>query len=294
MSISPQLKDRIEHLSNLPTLPKLATHLLEVINSPDAGAADVANLAGRDVSMSAKILRLANSAYYGSPHKIASIQTAVVRLGLRVIRTIVLSLTVFDMFPAGKSRAKFDRTAFWRHCVRCGFAARFLTAAKGIRETVDPEEAFCGGLLHDMGKIVMEQYLHEDFRLALEHARQKKLPFFSAENETLGYNHADVAMWMISGWGLPDSLYWSIAAHHEPYSAQESGFFLNAAICNLADRMCYDSQISKPDSGIMPSLHEKLLETAGFNEEKLSLAANSFSQSAESISEFFDIINAGN
>ena len=288
MSIREELRDKIERISNLPTLPQIASRLLTLVNSPDTSAKEVAALVGQDISLSAKVLRLANSAYYGTPRAISTIQTAVVRLGFTVINTMVLSLTVFDMFTSNKKAVRFDRAAFWRHCIRCSVLAKIL-ANKCRQSGVDPEEAFCAALLHDIGKVVMEQYLHEDFCSALEYAAQDKLSFYDAETKLLSYSHADVASWLIARWELPDQLHFPIINHHAPQKSEEATAIVS--VCHCADFLSYDSDLAQKDAGIAPPLSEQAFSLIQQDTTPDDSLKELFAKEFEKAESFLDIID---
>ena len=233
-----ELEEKFRHLTNLPTLPEIATRLMGMINDPRTSTSDVADIIGQDPSLSSKVLRLANSAFYGMPAKITTVNHAVVLLGFKVITTIVLSVTVFDLFPENKrSRGLFDRRAFWLHSLCCGLVSKQLAMHVKKRFLFDPEEAFCGGLLHDIGKVVLEQYMHEEFHGALKYAREKRLPMHIAEKKVLDFSHAEVAEWLTATWGLPAEILKPLAHHHDPVlSGPAPG---SAGLCHAADWLCY-------------------------------------------------------
>lgn len=257
---SEELREKIASITNLPTLPQVASRLMTVINDPGTSSQDVSFIVGQDMSLAAKVLRLANSAFYGMPRTITNLNNAVVILGFRVLNTMVLSLTVFDLFPQDRTRVLFDREAFWRHGLGCGIIAKLL--AQKMRKFVlfDPEEAFCAGLLHDIGKVAMEQYLHDDFRRALAWARDKKISSFAAEQQVLGYTHTEVASWLTSSWDLPAELHAPLLYHHEPALAGPCADV--AALCHWADvlsqqwDLATDSNIPPPslDQGVVGGL----------------------------------------
>ncbi|MCL2689114.1 MAG: HDOD domain-containing protein [Chitinispirillia bacterium] len=233
-----ELQDKIKAIANLPTLPHIAAKLMKLINSPSTSAELVASLIAQDVSLSAKVLRLANSAFYGIPKSINTLKGAVVVLGFKILHTMVLSLTVFDMF--GKSDRKnliFDREAFWQHSLKCAAIARLLAKTRQNISTLDPEEAFCTGLLHDVGKVVMEQYLHTDFHKALLYARTHQICGFEAEKQVLDYTHCDVALWLTASWSLPEEIQQPLVYHHEPDLAQSCGE--SVMLCHIADCLSY-------------------------------------------------------
>jgi len=229
-----ELQDKIKTIANLPTLPHIASKLMKIISSPNTNADMVAALVAQDVSLSAKVLRLANSAFYGIPKSVNTLKSAVVVLGFKIIHTMVLSLTVFDMFGKNDSKkAIFDREAFWQHSLKCGTTARLLAQKRKQNMPLDPEEAFCAGLLHDVGKVVMEQYLHTDFHKALLYARAHRISGFEAEKHVLGYTHSDVALWLTTSWSLPDEILQPLIYHHEPDSAQNCSD--SVILCHTAD-----------------------------------------------------------
>ncbi|MDR0307880.1 MAG: HDOD domain-containing protein [Chitinispirillales bacterium] len=229
-----ELQDRISAIANLPTLPDVASKLMKLVDCSDTSADMIAALVAQDISLSAKVLRLANSAFYGIPRTINTLRSAVVVLGSKIIHTMVLSLTVFDMFGKNDELpVVFDRSAFWQHSLKCGVAARLLAQMQRKNISLDPEEAFCAGLLHDVGKIVMEQYLHMDFHMALHHAGESGISIFEAEKEVLGYTHCDVASWLTGNWSLPDEIMMPLIYHHEPDEAESCADA--AMLCHIAN-----------------------------------------------------------
>jgi HD-like signal output (HDOD) protein len=288
MPISEQLRDRIEHFANLPTLPQVATRLMSIINNPLTSSSDVAFVVGQDLSLSAKVLRLANSAFYGIPRSITSINNAVVILGLKVINTMVLSLTVFDMFPDDKQTSSlFDRKSFWIHSLSCGLIAKFLAAK--IRKVIlfDPEEAFCAGLLHDIGKVVMEQYLHDDFHEALEFANANRIPIHQAESTKLGYVHTDIAEWLTTTWSLPSEIRLSLMFHHDPSGSIQCQDIIS--LCHLADWLCYETGMVIDGKYEAPKLDENCTGLLKLLPEDIEAIKELLPAELEKTSIFYDI-----
>jgi len=262
-----EFQNRIKTIANLPTLPHIASRLMRIVNAPATSANTVAAVVAQDISLSAKVLRLANSAFYGIPKSINTLNSAVVILGFKIIETMVLSLTVFDMFSDnGGSAALFDRKAFWRHSLRCGVISRLLAFKRRNIFVLDPEEAFCAGLLHDIGKVVMEQYLNADFHKALHHAGMHDISSFEAEKAVLGYTHCDVASWLTGTWSLPDELVQPLICHHEP---DEAGACADAVMfCHIADIVSKIESETLPEEAV--SELEPKLKTLGLNARDLT------------------------
>ena len=280
-----ELEERFKRLTNLPTLPEIASRLMTMVNDPLVSTSDVAAIIAQDPSLSSRVLRLSNSAFYGMPGKINTINHAVVLLGFKIITTIVLSLTVFDMFPENKrSRRLFDRKAFWLHSLCCGLVARRLAQHAKKRFLFDPEELFCAGLLHDIGKIVLEQYLHEEFHTALAVAKDRKIPQHRAEIECLGFSHANVAELLTAGWGLPAQISKALAMHHEPGPANQ--LIDSAGVCHVADWLCYSLGIVIDLAYQAPDCDASIIEGLGCTPELFEEIRNKTQQELETSSLF--------
>jgi len=288
MQINEQQKEKFKQVANLPTLPKVASHLIRMINDPLTSSSDVAFLIGQDLSLSAKVLRLANSAYYGIPRKITSINNAVVLLGFKVINTIVLSLTVFDLFPEKKRiSALFNRQAFWLHSLSCGLICKNLSGRIKSLLPFDPEEAFCAGLLHDIGKVVLEQYVHEDFHKALQLAADEEIPVFEAEMRVLGYTHTDVAEWLTENWGLPLEIQFPLIYHHS--TPQSSDFHNIVALCHISDWLCYECGMGVGGQFKAPQVEESCFELLRIREEDIEEIKRFLPEEVEKTSIFFEL-----
>jgi HD-like signal output (HDOD) protein len=291
MSDPKELQAKIERIANLPTLPEIVRRVMRIINEPETQAKDVAFIIGQDLALSAKVLRLANSAFYGMPRSITSINNAVMVLGFKVINTMVLGLTVFDMFPRDKKSALFNRTAFWRHCTSCAAISRFLVEQMTIFFPFDAEEAFCAGLLHDIGKVVMEQYLHEDFHQALRFAKSNKMSLYDAEKASIGYTHADVARWLTLRWELPGNLLAPLIFHHRPSKAKDCADMVT--LCHYADFLCYELKLTIHEDYAPPFLDHAQVKRLGISEHGLEKVKIRLGEELEKIDLFCDIA-AGN
>jgi HD-like signal output (HDOD) protein len=139
----------VENLKQLPSLPAVATKLMQIVNSPESSADDAAALIERDPALTSTVIRMANSAFYGMPRSTSTVSSAVVILGFNTIRTIVLSTSIVKAFPQMVKSDLFQRQRFWRHSIVCALAAKILIRLQMYHLHLDPESAFCAGILHD-------------------------------------------------------------------------------------------------------------------------------------------------
>ncbi len=222
------LKKFIRRIDSLPTLPSVVARVNEIVESPTASAADINNAIRRDVALSARMLKLVNSSFYGFPRRISSITHAVVILGLNTVRNVVLSAFVLDAF-SGKG-LPFGHREFWIHSLGVGAAANALARKQGLAEV---EDAFVAGLLHDVGKIVLHQYARVDFHDALRMVAERDCLLYDAECEVMATSHAEVGSLLLDTWHLPSHLVEAVAVHHTPDVATQSPGL--AAVVHIAD-----------------------------------------------------------
>ena len=211
------LKRRIQGLQQLPTLPTIATEVMGLIRSPQSSMGALAQVIENDPALASKVLKVANSAFYGMRERVASLQFALTVLGMNEINNIVVSLSVVTAFPETPGRPTFDRDRFWQHCAACG------QIAKALAERMDLNvagEAFVGGLTHDIGRIVLDQYFHNDAMEVVSRSQARQITVLEAEREVLSTTHAEVGSWVAERWGLPKAIVETIAAHHGPESAR--------------------------------------------------------------------------
>ena len=289
MHLDALIQNKIEKIGSLPTLPDIVVRLMQTVNNPTVSSSDIADLISRDISLSAKILRLANSAFYGMPKTITTLNSAIVLLGLRVIATIVLSLTVFDIFPRDRKSTLFNRKAFWYHSIMTGSIAKLIAQRSDSTLHIDPDEAFCAGLLHDIGKIVMEQYFHDDLHAVMGRFVNGTKPLVIVEQEILLFTHADIGRHLTMHWQLPGELFTAIANHHEPMA--EGVVDPLTALCHVADRLFYDLELDAqvPPAPAKPPLDTHAFEMIGLSDDEIESLKNSLKIEQMKVEAFYSI-----
>ncbi len=214
----PRFRVDLDSIEHLPSLPEVVTRILSLVDDPVASAQQIGDVVGQDQSMVASILRLVNSPFYGLSRRITSIQHAIVLLGFRTIRNMALSAVLVKSFGESSRDRRFDRSLLWRHTIACAIGSRLL--ARKLR-TVEPEEAFLAGLIHDMGLVVLDQYFHDGFRLVLDRVLGEGMTLVAAEREIFGQDHAETGAQLGRRWNFHPTIVEAIACHHDPARAKK-------------------------------------------------------------------------
>ncbi len=213
-----QLTDRLLSIRELPTFPTTALEVMRLASDSDSSALELSRIISKDPPLATRILRVANSPYYGFTRKISTIEWAIVALGFETLRETVLSLTLIDLFR-GASSKYFDPRKFWRHAVDTASAARSL--GKEIKYRL-PGEAYAVGLLHDIGTLVLYKYFRDDFEeiCRLMENGEEGLQLSQAEIVVVGATHPDIGAWLAEKWSFPDHFVEAIRFHHNPGAAE--------------------------------------------------------------------------
>jgi putative nucleotidyltransferase with HDIG domain len=238
---APYYKKVIESIDQLPSLPAIVTKLIQVVNSPESSADDAAKLIEKDPGLTSKMIRLANSAFYGIPRSISSVSSAVVILGFNTIRSLVLSASVMKMF-AGSQQPALDKEKFWRHSITTAMAAKLIVRHFINVRMMDPESAFCAGILHDIGKLIFNEYMSKEYVEVTAFAEKNKMALLDAETKVLGINHASVGKVISDKWALPLDLEYTLVYHHEPGAADQLNELV--ATINYADILAHEAGAS--------------------------------------------------
>jgi putative nucleotidyltransferase with HDIG domain len=201
---------------------------MDELASPDATTDSVGDLISQDVSLTAKILQLVNSAFFGVAQPVSSAREAVQILGFSLVRTLALSIYVFSRFDPVKM-PDFPVERLWRHSFATGMLAhRIATREKAAPESV--EVAFTAGILHDIGKVTLSYSLPQLHRKAMERAAEEKIPSHEAELAVIGAGHPEVGAFLLGLWGLPAELVSAVECHHRPKLRGVEGFCATAAV----------------------------------------------------------------
>jgi len=223
--------------SELSSIKNIVSGIIEIINNPESTARHLKDLIETDPSLTAKVLKVSNSVYYGGRGRIGDIEQAVIWIGHDTLKEIALNQKVCELFQEEKKINGYSRPLLWRHCVCCALLCKYMYQMEFNERG---ENAYAAGLLHDIGIIVEDQFLHAQFERILERCSGGDTNLADAENELLGYNHALVGGALADRWRFPDELIHTIEEHHSPdrAPAQYERLAVTTYIC---DNLCQSS-----------------------------------------------------
>jgi len=219
----------VELVTMVPSLPAVYLRLSAVVEHPRSSMRAIEAVVYEDPSLAARLLRLANSAFFGFPARVDDLSRAITLVGTRQLRDLAMATSVLELFR-GVSPQHVTMPSFWRHGVTCGLAARALA---GWRREANPEQYFVAGLLHDLGRLVLYLKLPEDMSGILEEAARTGEPLYEVEHRHLGFDHAAVGGELLRHWNLPPHLCAAVAWHHAPQRAELHAPM--AALVHVAD-----------------------------------------------------------
>ncbi|MBC7076264.1 MAG: HDOD domain-containing protein [Syntrophomonadaceae bacterium] len=267
----------VEAVNDLPALPDVVVEIMELTENPDSTAQDINNVLNRDQSLTAKVLKLANSAFYGFPRRISTVTDATVLLGFKTIRGIIMAAAVSGFLNQEVEGYALGYGELWRHSQCAAMTAR-LIAKKAKVGT--PDLAYTAALLHDIGKVILNEYMEEAYHEVVEEVDKNNISFLEAEDKILGFNHTVVGAKVAEKWNLPAELVEAIALHHNPEKAQVNKKL--TSIVHLADAICVMMGIGVGVDGMSYPLSEEAVQLIGLDKSEIE---NTMSELADLFSD---------
>lgn len=252
-----QIRRLAGRVAGLPALPIIATHLCEAVDDPHTSASDLAALISSDPALATRLLKLANSAYYGFPRRIGTVNLAVVVLGFETVRDLSLSVMITDCFFGDVGELPFDLGEFWRHSLATAVGARMVYR---MCDASHPGEGFIAGLVHDIGKLFLARYFPETYTQVIHKVKQEGLSLLNAEKEICSVTHPVAGAWLLEEWNLPVWLVDSTLNHHGNDSSEELGKLAQAVqFADLLVKMaCFEGGGCSVETVITPEMIESL------------------------------------
>jgi putative nucleotidyltransferase with HDIG domain len=281
-----ELRRRIySKIEELPTLPAVLPKLLGVIEEAGANASDIADVIVRDPALTSKILRVANSAYYGFQQKISSLDQAVPLLGLNMVKCLAMSIGVIRGLPSHKNSAGFSWEGLWVHSLAVATVMQALGKRSG--KTDQSDYLFVVGLLHDIGKIVLDQFFSDLFQAALEAAGGREYPALHVEERRIvGLDHGEIGAMLLRRWKFPDMISDPIAVHHRgmtPDSLNE----VDVAMLRIADSVPRQIGLGEGGDPLSAEDRDRYLERLNMTEEDLAGLRDNLERLRDGIHAFY-------
>jgi putative nucleotidyltransferase with HDIG domain len=247
----------VSRVRQLPTLPVIVAEITRKTADPRVNAKEIGRIISSDLSITSKVLRTVNSAHYGFKREITDINSAIVALGFDAVRDIALSIAVFESLTRKGESGVFDRTKFWEHSLGVAVASGVVGRMAGYSGHND---LFLAGLLHDIGKVLLDIYTPEMFIQVIDLSMTEDLIICEAEKRVYGFTHAEAGIWLARQWNLPIGLQEAIGLHHNPSTLTSKTDFELTAFVHLADIFTRALGIGCPGDSFVPELGREVCE----------------------------------
>ncbi len=243
------LRERLHAIGGLPSLPKLYKEIMEEMHSPEASLARVGEIVEQDVSLSAKILQVVNSAAIGIRNEVTSVSQAVTLLGMEKLSSMVLLAEVYSLVGQEKLPTGFSLDGLWRHSLRVANYSKMI-AQDAIDDAHLADAAMTAGLLHDVGMVILAAHFSEDLGKVLAMAEEQDITLWEAEKEVFGSTHAEIGGYLLELWGLPDPIVEAVTFHDLPSGVPEEDYpslvpehgFTPLTAVHIANYFCEDER----------------------------------------------------
>jgi putative nucleotidyltransferase with HDIG domain len=229
-----ELETLIMNASDLPTIPVVATKVMQLIGNETTTSEELSKIVASDPAVAARVLKISNSSFYGCQRQIQTLSHAIMILGFSTLKSLVVAASVKQVYkPYG-----LTEKMLWEHSFGAGLAARIIA---GTTRLVNEEEAFLGGLFHDIGKIIMNNMDSQQFRSVMEKCYNDRISFLEAERQVYPYSHADVGALVIKKWNFPTILMQAVLKHHTfDFATDEDPYQMRlTSVVGLANLFCH-------------------------------------------------------
>ncbi|GAM09642.1 putative protein [Geobacter sp. OR-1] len=272
-----ELEQAIMAAGDLPTIPVVAMKVMQLLESENATADELAKIVASDPAVAARVLKISNSSFYGCQRQIQSLSMAIVILGFSTLKSLVVAASVKQVYkPFG-----LTEQMLWEHSFGAGLAARIIASATKL---ANEEEAFLAGLFHDIGKTIMNMLDRDKFQLVMQKCYNDGILFDEAEKNVYPFSHDEVGAYVIKKWNFPDALFTTIMQHHKlDFSSSDDAYVANlTAVVNLADQFCNRLGIGTRDPHEeLDIASSKAAQIANLDSERIDELLETFSAAYE-------------
>ena len=275
----------LDDLEDLPTLPTIYVEISKLIRDPKVSVAEVARTIEMDQAITSKILRLVNSSFFGFSRQVTSIRQAVVLLGFSTVQNTVLSVSVFESFSSNNIKG-FNLKEFWKHSIGCGVLCTTLDKKMNAGYQ---DETFVAGLLHDIGKIILDRHFEGEFEEAISYSKTNGVSLYEGERAVIGSSHDEVGEYLAEKWKLPYTLVEAIALHHQPGNIRSNPKLVS--LVHLSDCLAHRLGYGYSTDYVLPEFDPQALEEIGIAEETVPDLLEEMKQVLDDNHELFRLID---
>ncbi|MBT5026835.1 MAG: HDOD domain-containing protein [Nitrospina sp.] len=231
----------------IPSLPDVYYDFKDAMDNPEASFEEISDVIATDPGLSARLLRIVNSAYFGFPSEISSIRHATSVVGLEQLNNLVISTVIIDRFK-GIPDSIMNMQSFWKHSIACGMGAKIISSHAG---EANKEFFFVAGMLHDIGRLIIALVSPFNILSVFMRCKSENIPLQESEQDILGFTHADIGKHLLKVWGLPVYLQEVVGNHHQP--EKMPNFSKEASIIHVADQLVNSLELGDSGETIFPS-----------------------------------------
>ncbi len=266
LNVKKQIETVMNNLQALPHIPEVASKVINMVNDPDVSFKQVAIEIAKNQAMTTSVLKLCNSAYFSKGNEISSIDRAVVTLGLKEVKNIVLLVAAKPLLEKPVTGYDLGEGELWRQGLTVATMSRDIALAKKRKDIADI--VFTGGIIHNIGKVVVALFVHQTYNKILETVQEKKVPFNMAEKEIMGYSHQEVGEKILEKWNFPPVLRSVVRYYLEPDKAPEEHKF-EVSIVHIANAICLIAGIGIGSDGLYHEINEAAMKKTGITQHEM-------------------------
>jgi len=261
----PNLQRILEEIETIPALPQVAAQVMHLTRDPNCSADQLTRVISADQGLTANLLKLCNSAFYGLPRTIGSVKQAIMYLGFHTVRNLVLTSALFDIFRDQKEGYGYTAGGLWKHSVATALASKIIVQRMqpGLAET-----AFTAGLLHDIGKLILARRFRKEYAQIEARLADDAISLPEAERIVIGSDHATIGAEIADRWKFPHDLIQAIALHHAPDRAKGPAFLVSGT--HIANHIARANGFGIQGEPLKERIAGSALEVCGLGQVELS------------------------
>ncbi len=253
-------------VGNIATLPEVTIKIIQIVEDPKSTARDLHGVIKNDPALSVKVLKVVNSAFYGLPGQIASVDRAIILLGLSAVKNIAIAASIARLFKGKRISEQFSAADLWRHSVAVAVGARSL--AKLTPHAAMTDEIFVAGLIHDIGMLIERQTFTEEFAGIISRCTDTEDDFLECERQAIGADHQAFGVGLTTKWKFPRHLRAAVGFHHNPETLSIELRNI-ATLIHAADIMCCREEIGFYLTARHDTITEEMLDTLSITSEQI-------------------------